>query len=151
MRRFALLALLAIGCTTYREDLNRGQRLYEQNQYEHALAIWRLLEADSDSLSDNDQARYAYLRGMTDYRLGFRPHARHWLGVARALDKEHPGGLNQEWRDRLDKSLADLNNDVYGGSERFDKDSATFVEHPADAPPPGPNDAPGSSPPTLNP
>ncbi|HTQ06638.1 MAG TPA: hypothetical protein VMI54_22435 [Polyangiaceae bacterium] len=151
MRRFALLALLVVGCTTYREDLNRGQRLYEENQYEHALAIWRVLETDTDSLSDNDQARYAYLRGMTDYRLGFRPYARHWLGLARALDKEHPGGLNQEWRDRLDKSLADLNNDVYGGAERFDKSSPGFVEHPADAPAPGPNDAEPSSPPVLNP
>jgi hypothetical protein len=151
MRLAALLVLAAVGCTTYREDLNRGQRLYEENQYEHALAIWRLLEADTDSLSDNDQARYAYLRGMTDYRLGFRPYARHWLGIARSLEKEHPGGLNQEWRDRLDKSLADLNNDVYGGSERFDKNQSGFVEHSADAPAPGPNDAQPSSGPNLNP
>ncbi len=137
----ALVALVAVACTTYREDLNRGQRLYEENQYEHALAIWRVLETDTDSLSHNDQARYAYLRGMTDYRLGFRPYARHWLGIARSIDKEHPGGLNQEWRDRLDKSLADLDNDVYGGAERFDKDSATFVEHPAEAPAPAATDA----------
>lgn len=139
MRRFAFAALLLIGCATYREDLNRGQRLYEENQYERALAIWRVLESDMDSLSRNDQARYAYLRGMTDYRLGFRPYARHWLGIAKAIDKETPGGLNQEWRDRLDKSLTDLNNDVYGGSERFDKTKSGFVEKsdeeaPSDAP-----------------
>ena len=132
--RFALLALLVLGCSTYREDLNRGQRLYEENQYEHALAIWRVLESDTDSLSLNDQARYAYLRGMTDYRLGLRPHARHWLGLARAVEKEHPGGLNQEWKDRLDKSLADLNTDVYGGSERFDETKSGFVEQSTDAP-----------------
>ena len=137
----ALVALVAVACTTYREDLNRGQRLYEENQYEHALAIWRVLETDTDSLSHTDQARYAYLRGMTDYRLGFRPYARHWLGIARSIDKEHPGGLNQEWRDRLDKSLADLDNDVYGGSEHFDKDSTTLVEHPAEAPAPAATDA----------
>jgi hypothetical protein len=131
MRYAVIAALVLLGCSTYREDLNRGQRLYEENQYEHALAIWRVLEADTDSLSLNDQARYAYLRGMTDYRLGFRPYARHWLGFARALDKQHPGGLNQEWRDRMDKSLADLNNDVYGGSERFDKSQSTFVDRAA--------------------
>jgi hypothetical protein len=132
--RFALLALLVLGCSTYREDLNRGQRLYEENQYEHALAIWRVLESDVDSLSLNDQARYAYLRGMTDYRLGLRPYARYWLGLARAVDKEHPGGLNQEWKDRLDKSLADLNVDVYGGSEHFDQSKAGFIEQSTDAP-----------------
>jgi hypothetical protein len=149
MRLAALVALALVACSTYREDLNRGQRLYEENQYEHALAIWRLLETDMDSLSVNDQARYAYLRGMTDYRLGFRPYARHWLGIAHSIDKQHPGGLNQEWRDRLDKSLADLNNDVYGGSERFDKTSAGFVEPPADsaAPAPAPTDTTPPSPP----
>jgi hypothetical protein len=121
--RLALLAplLLVFGCATYREDLNRGQRLYEENQYERALAIWRVLEADMDSLSLTDQARYAYLRGMTDYRLGFRPYARHWLGISRAIEKQHPGGINQEWRDRLDKSLADLDSDVFGGSDKLSK------------------------------
>jgi len=147
MRLVALVALALVACTTYREDLNRGQRLYEENQYEHALAIWRLLETDMDSLSLNDQARYAYLRGMTDYRLGFRPYARHWLGIAHSIDKQHPGGLNQEWRDRLDKSLADLNNDVYGGTERFDKNSAGFVERPADSVAPAPTDTTPPSPP----
>ena len=150
MRRVVFLALLGIACSTYREDLNRGQRLYEENQYDHALAIWRILEEDMDSLSRNDQARYAYLRGMTDYRLGYRPYARYWLGVARSIEKEHPGGLNQEWKDRLTKSLDDLNNDVYGGAERFDKNATTFVERPDDSPeaapdgglPPGPPAAP---------
>ena len=153
MRRVLLLALLGIACSTYREDLNRGQRLYEENQYDHALAIWRLLEEDVDSLSMNDQARYAYLRGMTDYRLGFRPYARHWLGVARAIDKDHPGGLNQEWRDRLDKSLADLDKDVYGGSELANPadapsagPAATGATPPADVPPPA-STAPPSAPP----
>jgi hypothetical protein len=132
MRRILLLALLGIACSTYREDLNRGQRLYEENQFDHALAIWRLLEDDMDSLDLNDQARYAYLRGMTDYRLGYRPYARHWLGIARSIEKEHPGGLNQEWKDRLAKSLDDLDKDVFGGAERFDKNASTFVERPAD-------------------
>jgi hypothetical protein len=150
MRRFAFLALLVVACTTYREDLNRGQRLYEQNQYEHALAIWRVLGADTDSLSDDDQTRYAYLRGMTDYRLGFRPYARHWLGLARALEKEHPGGLSQEWRDRLDKSLADLDKDVYGGAEHFDETNPNGASS-ADAAAPSPNGAQPSSPPVSNP
>jgi hypothetical protein len=133
MRLYALLAIAALGCTTYREDLNRGQRLYEENQYEHALAIWRVLEPDVDSLTQNDQARYAYLRGMTDYRLGFRPYARHWLGLARAIDKAYPGGLNDEWRDRLDKSLVDLNHDVYGGAEGLDNSGAQDVDAAAPA------------------
>ncbi|HVY31304.1 MAG TPA: hypothetical protein VHB79_32330 [Polyangiaceae bacterium] len=129
---FALVLAMA-GCATYREDLYRGQRLYEENQYEHALAIWRILESDTDSLTFNEQARYAYLRGMTDYRLGFRADSRHWLAIAKAVDQEHAGGLSPEWKQRLDESLEDLNKDVYGGAERFDKSRSTFKEHTKEA------------------
>ncbi len=115
--RLVLVAAALSACATYREDLNRGQRLYEENQYEQALAIWRSLEPDTDSLNYNDQARYAYLRGMTDFRLGFRPDARHWLALAQATEQEHPGGLGPEWKERLTTSLQDLNREVYGGSE----------------------------------
>jgi hypothetical protein len=118
--RFVLICAALSACVTYREDLNRGQRLYEENQYEHALAIWRSLEPDTDSLSFNDQARYAYLRGMTDFRLGFRPDARHWLAIAKATEQEHPGGLAPEWNERLGTSLDDLNRDAYGGGDQAD-------------------------------
>ncbi len=120
-----VLAVSVVGCATYREDLNRGQRLYEENEYEHALAIWRELESDRDSLDFMDQARYAYLRGMTDYRLGFRPDARHWLAIAKAIEEEHPGGLRAQWKDRLASSLKDLNKDVYGGADDLSKSAST--------------------------
>jgi hypothetical protein len=135
MRLLAAFALLlaCAGCATYREDLYRGQRMYEENQYERALAIWRVLEDDTDSLSFNEQARYAYLRGMTDYRLGFRADSRHWLAIAKAIEQEHSGGLSPEWKQRLEESLEDLNKDVYGGAERFDKSRSTFKEHTKEA------------------
>jgi hypothetical protein len=125
----ALLTLAIAGCATYREDLNRGQRLYEENQYENALAIWRMLEVDMDSLSLNDQARYAYLRGMTGYRLGFREDSRHWLAVARAIEQEHPGGLRPDWQGRIEEALNDLNRDVYGGAEELTRSESQAVEH----------------------
>jgi len=45
------LANLLVSCATYRQELNRGQRLYDSNEYERALALFRVLEADTDSLS----------------------------------------------------------------------------------------------------
>jgi len=138
------LALSLSGCSTYRDHLNRGQRLYDENEYEHALALWRTLEPDMDSLSFNDQARYAYLRGMTDFRLGFRPDARHWLAVAKAIEQDHPGGLSAEWKARTEESLNDLNKEIYGGAEALDSDS-TAVEHtraPGDQPGPSGDPAP---------
>jgi hypothetical protein len=133
LRAAIALALALTGCATYREDLYRGQRLYEENQYERALALWRVLESDTDSLTFNEQSRYAYLRGMTDYRLGFRADSRHWLAIAKAIEQEHNGGLSPEWKQRLDESLEDLNKDVYGGADRFDKSRSTFKEHTKEA------------------
>jgi len=130
-----VIALCPAACATYREDLNRGQRMYEENQYEHALALWRGLEDDADSLSATDRARYAYLRGMTDYRLSFRADARHWLAIAKATDESHPGGLSAEWKGRMEQALTDLNRDVYGGGgERFESGGSRAVEYGKAAP-----------------
>ena len=135
------MGFLIAGCATYREDLNRGQRMYEENQYENALAIWRGLEPDSDSLSVNDQARYAYLRGMTDYRLSFRADSRHWLALAKATEDAHPGGLSGEWKERMEASLSDLNQEVYVGGERFDTSNSSALEHTRAAGSDTPSDA----------
>lgn len=125
-KAFALaIALLFVGCATYREDLNRGQRYFEENEYDRSLAIWRMLETDLDSLEYTDQARYAYMRGMTDLRLDFRADARHWLAYAKAVEQEHPGGLKPEWKANIDKHLDELNVDWFRGSERFDQSRST--------------------------
>jgi hypothetical protein len=128
-----LSALQLIGCQTYRDDLNRGQRYYEDNQYAQALALFRSLEQDTDSLSTHEQARYAYFRGMTDYRLArveggnderFDRYARYWLGLASAINSENPGGLQEHEKKRLTETLTDLNNKAYGISDQFDGQAA---------------------------
>ncbi|HKQ71816.1 MAG TPA: hypothetical protein VJT73_20875 [Polyangiaceae bacterium] len=110
-------SLGAASCVTYSEALNRGQRHFQANEYERALAIWRSLENDTDSLSANDRTRYAYLRGMTDYRMTLRSDARHWLSLARAYEQASPGGIEESWRDRMNEALKDLDNEVHGGGE----------------------------------
>jgi hypothetical protein len=116
-----------VACATYSEDLNRGQRMYEENEYENALALWRALESDESSLRPADRTRYAYLRGMTDYRLGYRYDSRHWLAIAKANEQEHSGGLTGEWSERLERALADLNQDAYG-AERLDESRSGAAE-----------------------
>jgi hypothetical protein len=110
------VALAAPGCATYLNDLDRADAHVAANEHERALALFRLNEADIDSLSHVDQTRYFYLRGMNDYRLGkpFRADARHWLALARAHEAQMAGGMKPAWKERLEEALQDLNQDVYG-------------------------------------
>jgi len=105
--RLWILALV-IGCAGASDAIARGQRYYEDNQYERALAIWRDLERRDVRLVPDERVRYAYLRGMTDYRLGYREDARHWLAIAKSNRELAPGSLVPSWNERLDAALADL-------------------------------------------
>jgi hypothetical protein len=109
-----LLGVLLGACSGSRDALARGQRYYEENQYERALAVWRDVGRSEASLNREQSLRYAYLRGMTDYRLGFRDEARHWLALARARERQAPSSMNPEWSLRLDGALRDLNHEVFG-------------------------------------
>lgn len=129
-------------CSSNRAALVRGQGYYEDNQYERALAIWRDLERHEDVLAPTEFARYAYLRGMTDYRLGLRADARHWLSLARVTEQQHPGGLASQWQARLEGALDDLNREVFGVRE-VGSDPVQSIELPA---PPAVSPSPGASP-----
>jgi hypothetical protein len=109
------LAVMFVGCQTYQDDLTRAQRAFEQNQHEHALAILRQLEPDTSRLAVTEQAQYAYVRGMTDYRIGYKVDARHWLALAKSMEAQTPGLLPQDWKARANDALAEMNEGVYGG------------------------------------
>lgn len=109
----ATTAIIATGCNTYSNNLNRSKEAFEQNQYERSLAILRALEPDENHLTVGEQAEYAYLRGMTDYRIGYQSDARHWLSVAFEIEKANPKSLNVDWKARLDQVLEELNKHVY--------------------------------------
>ena len=114
----SLVALLSftfssVACTTYRDQLVRSQQAFEQNQHERTLTLLRALEPNTTSLSTPEQAQYAYLRGMTDYRIGYRADARHWLSLAKTYDDAAPGMLPTDWKARMTDALAELNGLVY--------------------------------------
>lgn len=105
---FSSTLLLLASCTTYRDQLVRAQTAYENNQHERTLALLRDLEPDVTRLPQGEQAHYAYLRGMTDYRIGYKHDARHWLAIARAFDEHSPGILPADWKQRTTETLAEL-------------------------------------------
>jgi hypothetical protein len=109
----AVLGLAAVSCQTYQSDLERSQRAYEKNNDEQALAVLRGLEIDERHLSESERAQYAYLRGMVDYRIGYRADARHWLAIAKEIQKAVPNSIPDEWATRLDEKLYALNEEVY--------------------------------------
>jgi hypothetical protein len=109
----AVACCTAVACTTYQDDLLRGQKAFEQNEYERTLAIFRQMEPDLGQLAQDDRARYAYLRGMTDYRIGYRADARHWLSIARSIDEQLPQALPPSWKQRMVDALGEMNETVY--------------------------------------
>jgi len=123
-----------IACAGESDALRRGQRYYEDNQYERALALWRDLDRRDAELSPEERVRFAYFRGMTDYRLGFRDDARHWLSIAKAESTRYPGGLDPRWLERLDGALADLELTTFGAS-RSGNDVVQTIEITPSTPP----------------
>lgn len=149
----ALVGCALVGCAGERAALLRGQAYYEDNQFERALAVWRHLERRQSDLSPSDFARYAYLRGMTDYRLGFHLDARHWLGLARVAYQQHPSALDSAWGQRLDAALADLNQRQLGigraqgdAVQAIEAEPGSFPEVPPAPPAPQTPAAPGTEP-----
>jgi len=117
MRSAALLSILVLslvqGCTTYRDELSRAQNAYDANEHERALALTRAIEPNAPYLTVPERARYYYLRGMTDFRIGYRAEARHYLALARAIESETPGALPTDSKNRMDETLGTLNTEVY--------------------------------------
>ena len=104
-----LLSALTVGCAALKDDMRRAEDSYEQANYEHALVWLDDLEDDSPDMDTEMRARFYYLRGMTAYRLGHRNDALHYLAVAREVaGEESQGALRPEWREQMDRALAEL-------------------------------------------
>jgi hypothetical protein len=121
LRPLAAMVLLALvsACTTYHDQLARGQRAYDANENGRALAILRDIELDQRRLSPEEQGQYAFLRGMADYRIGYRADARHWLSLARTFDEATPGVLPPDAKQRTNEALEELNGLVYSAGGTF--------------------------------
>jgi hypothetical protein len=125
MVRVARLALLVLplsfafasanGCATYEQELARAEEHFAHDEHEKSLATLRALEGDWTSFGFKERARYCYLRGMTDYRVGFKADARHWLAVAAEIERENPGALAPSEKQTVDEKLGELNQVVWAG------------------------------------
>lgn len=129
----AVLFVALTACSTYRDQLARGERAFEQNDPNKALAILRDLEPSFQRLSPQEQASYAYIRGMTDYNVGYKLDARHWLSLANAYEQQTPGVLAGDRKAKTADALKDLNDVVYmkGAGELVNARPADSAAPPA--------------------
>jgi hypothetical protein len=117
------LAVVSVlgGCVTYSRDLQRVRDHYRDSEFPQALALLRVLGDDLDALSPRERVEYAYLRGMTDFRLSeaapagatresFRSYAQTLLTLASELDRKTPVALSEEQRTRMNDTLTALKN-----------------------------------------
>ncbi|NUO54044.1 MAG: hypothetical protein HOV80_34800 [Polyangiaceae bacterium] len=94
---------------TYSRDLEHATKHYEMHEFAKALAVLRVLGEDEDALSEVEQVRYAYIRGMTDLRLAalvpasepaaresLRACARDWLDRALKRAAASPTALSAD-------------------------------------------------------
>lgn len=108
-RLLSVLPLLVLfGCAALSDDMRRAEASYEQARYEDTLVWLTDLEDDAPSMDPEMRARYYYLRGMTEYRLGHRSDALYYLAVAREVAGDQGVGLRPEWRQIMDRALAEL-------------------------------------------
>jgi hypothetical protein len=126
--RIAIAALLMLGCAQLPDEMRRAEAEFEDARYENTLIWLTDLEDDAPGMDQEMRARYFYLRGMTEYRLGHRQDALHYLAVAREVAGDEGTGLRPEWRQMMDRTLTEL--------EPRGRQNHRASEPEAEAPPP---------------
>jgi len=107
MAAVALMASAA-GCAAVSDDMRRAEQAYETARYEDTLIWLRDLEDDAPGMDLEMRARYFYLRGMTEYRVGHRADALHYLAVAREIASDGGADLRPEWVQIMNRTLEEL-------------------------------------------
>lgn len=103
-----LLAIVLGGCAATASEMRRAEEAYEQARFDAARTWLVDLEDRAPSMDDAMRARYFYLRGMSEYRVGNRLAALHYLAVARELTGERARGLREEQQQLLAGTLEEL-------------------------------------------
>lgn len=108
MAQVGLLMLVVTGCGAAEAELRRAEESYEQARYETALSWLADLEPNAPTLDGEQRARFFYVRGMTEYRLGHRSEALYYLAVAREIAGDDGAGLRPEQQELMGRTLAEL-------------------------------------------
>jgi hypothetical protein len=106
----ALATLLCVaGCASWTNEIRQAERAYDEARPDAALA-WLDVVGDDNlgRMEVQDRARYLYVRGMTEFRLGRRDDALYHLALAREIRGTDGLGLRREQRELLERTLTEL-------------------------------------------
>ncbi len=114
IHRLSLLLVLGLsaplfgGCAALDSEMASARTAYAQARYEQANVWLDDLEDDQGDMDPSMRADFLYLRGMTAFRLGHRTEAFHALAVAREVDEQGQGLLEESERETMTNALAEL-------------------------------------------
>ena len=149
--RAALLAaclsgvLLLGGCAALDNEMASARTAYAQARYEQANVWLDDLEDDQGDMDPAMRADFLYLRGMTAFRLGRRTEAFHALAVAREVDQQGRGLLDESERQTMDNALAELTPNTATFRAREEGEAAASSTDHAEAAPDSSDEAPASA------
>jgi len=95
-------------CTSLGDDVRRAEQAFSEARYEDVEAWLSDLEPSLGKMSTPLRARYYYLAGMSAYRIGQRPQARHALALCREELATSPEALPPAWQHNLESALDEL-------------------------------------------
>lgn len=104
------VVLFSVGsaCTSLGDDVRRAEQAFSEARYEDVEEWLSDLEPSLGKMSTPLRARYYYLAGMSAYRIGQRPEARHALALCREELATSPDALSPAWQHNLQTALDEL-------------------------------------------
>jgi len=111
MRRVALAILVSVSlaaCAATASEMRRAEEAYDAARFDAARTWLVDLEDRAPGMQPPMRARYFYLRGMAEYRLGHRLEALHYLEVAKEILGDDQRTLREEQRQLLAHTLDEL-------------------------------------------
>lgn len=105
----AASVVMGAGCATWTNEIRQAELAYDAARPDAALAWLDTVGDDNVGRMElQDRARYLYLRGMTEYRLGRLDDALYHLALAREVAGSDGVGLRREQQELMARTLADL-------------------------------------------
>lgn len=111
MRHFVFVPFLLLalgGCGRLEEHVRHADAAYRVARYADAEEWLERVEADVGELRIDAQTRFYFVQGMSEYRLGRRDTALHYLALARETNGLEGGALPPADAEVLTRTLEEL-------------------------------------------